>query len=323
MELTLCGLTTRLGRVVETASELSERYSGGTDRPTEATGIARLHRFANDEDLLDVARDVALGAVENAGLPLSDVGGIVATSNFTHATLTPTFGPAVAERMGLSLVRAATVGTGCGGLAQAVEYAAAIMTSPMAGWPDDKALVVLAADRYSAHVDAVDFKTRYLFSDAAAAFVLRKDVARAGDVVLRAVSSVSLAVPSPLSALRLGNPSFCDDRFFRMETAAVARFTREVPDLARRLLGLADWTGIAVIPHQANVRLLAKMRDAMPGAASFYDGGITTIGNTLNASTLLALEDALRQGTLASRDAALVPFGAEWVVGAIRLRIQD
>lgn len=323
MDLTLSGLTTRLGRVVETATELSERFSGGTDRPTEATGIARLHRFADDENLIDVASEVALDAIENAGLPLSDVGGIVATSNFTHATLTPTFGPAVAERMGLSLVRAATVGTGCGGLAQAVEHAAAIMTSPMAGWPDDKAYVVLAADRYSAHVDAADFKTRYLFSDDAAAFVLRKEVAHSGDIVLRGVASVSLAVPSPLSALRLGNAAFGGDRFFRMETAAVARFVREVPDLARRLLGIPDWTGIAVIPHQANVRLLAKMRAAMPEAASFYDGGITSVGNALNASTLLGLEDALRRGTLASRDVALVPFGAEWVVGAIRLRIQD
>ena len=323
MNLILSGLTTRLGRVVETASELSERYGGGTDRPTDATGITRLHRFGDDEDLLEVARDVVLKAVENAGILLADVGGIVATSNFTHAALTPTFGPAVAERVGFSLVRATTVGTGCGGLAQAVEHAAALMTSSIVDWPDGKAFVILAADRYSAHVDPTDFKTRYLFSDGAAAFVLRKGIPHPGDLVLRSVSSVSLAVSSPLSALRLGNPSFGDDRFFRMETAAVARFTREVPDLARRMLGLSDWTGIAVIPHQANVRLLARMRDAMPGAASFYDGGITTVGNTLNASTLLGLEDALRQGTLASRDVALVPFGAEWVVGAIRLRIQD
>lgn len=323
MELVFCGLTTRLGRIVETAAELSSRYSGGKDDPTAATGITRLHRFSDDEDHVGVSASVALEAIENAGLLLADVGGIVATSNFTHATLTPTFGPVVAERMGLSLVRAATVGTGCGGLAQAVEHAAAMMTSPIIGWPEDKVFVVLAADRYSAHVDPTDYKTRYLFSDGAAAFVLHKRNSVAGDIVLTRVASTSLAVSSPLSSLSLGNAAFGADRFFRMETAAVARFTRAVPDLARRMLGLADWTGVAIIPHQANVRLLDRMRDAMAGAASFYATGIATVGNTLNASTLFGLEDALRLGTLGGRDIVLIPFGAEWVVGTIRLTLRS
>ena len=316
--LVLSGLTTRLGSEKLTAADLSARYSAGQDDPTGATGITALYRFAPDEDLVAVSAECVHEALRRAGVLPRDVGGLVATSNFTHKMLVPTFGVAVASHAGLSNVRAATVGTGCGGLAQAVEYAAAIMTSSLVRWDSSKVFVIVASDAYRRHIDTNDYKTRYLFSEGVAVFVLRFANATNGDLVLTRVASEALIVDEPLGALRLGNPAFVEDRFFRMETAPVVRFTRKALTTAKELLELETWRGVTIIPHQANLRLLEALHRSIPEARAFYTKGIATIGNTLNASTLFGLEDVLRNPD--ADDIVLVPFGAEWVVGAIHLQ---
>ncbi len=318
-ELVFKGLVTRLGSKVLSASELSHLYGGGNDNPTRATGIQRLYRFAPDESLIDVTAQTVLSALHTAGFTLEDVGGIVATSNFTHPMLVPTFAPAAAKHLGLLNIRASTIGTGCGGLGQAVENAAGIMLNPMSRWPSGKVCVIIAADQYSHHVDPEDYKTRYLFSDSVAAFLLIPMLPKHNDLVLTHASSRALIVDQPLEALRLGNPRFIDDPYFRMKTGPVVRFTRRVIDVAKDMVGVSDCEGMSIIPHQANARLLSALAGKVPEAHLFYMEGISQVGNTLNASTLFGLQDAFYRN-LVSDDILLVPFGAEWMVGAIRLQ---
>ena len=317
--LCMLGLETRLGSNVLTADNLSEMFSDGADSPTAATGITRLYHFAEEESLLSVTADTVLAALKKARIQLEDVGGIIATSNFTHPTLVPTFAPALCEQLGLMNIRAHTVGTGCGGLGQAVECAAGIMLNPLSYWPPGKACVVVAADHYSLHVDPSDYKTRYLFSDNAAAFVLVRKVPEPGDVVVTHASSRALTVNQPLNALRLGSQRFEPDPYFRMRTGPVVRFTRNVLSTVKEMMRIDRFDGISIIPHQANTRLLAALRSQVPEAHLFYADGVPKVGNTLNASTLFGLQDAKQRGLL-SGDILLVPFGAEWMVGAIRLK---
>ncbi len=322
LPLVLSGITTRLGSEKLTAADLSAWYSAGQDDPTSATGITALYHFAPHQNLLDVSVACVRETLMHSSLSLREVGGLVATSNFTHETLVPTFGVAVAARAGLASVRAGTIGTGCGGLAQAVEYAVSMMTSPFVGWDPKKVFVIIAGDAYSRHVDPKDYKTRYLFSEGVAVFILRFTRATKGDLVVSRVASRSLVVDESLEALTLGNSTFVEDRYFRMKTAPVVRFTRRALNITKEMLGIGSWHGVTIIPHQANARLLAEMRRAVPEAHLFYTNGIATIGNTLNASTVFGLEDVLTSDT-ASDDIVLVPFGAEWVVGAIQLRRQQ
>lgn len=314
----MMGLVTRLGSQMLSAATLSQMYSGGREDPTAATGITKLYQFGPAESLIEVSADVVRSALHKASFTLSDVGGIVATSNFTHPTLVPTFAPALGEHLGLRNIRAHTVGTGCGGLGQAVECASSMMLSPLTRWPASKVCVVVCADHYSLHVDPSDRKTRYLFSDNAAAFVLVSKVPEPGDLVLTHASSRALTVDEPLSALELANPKFATDPYFRMKTGPVVRFTRRVLTSVRDMLGEENLKGVSIIPHQANSRLLARIAEQVPEAHLFYMDGVAQVGNTLNASTLFGLEDARKRGLL-SNDILLVPFGAEWMVGAIRL----
>lgn len=317
-DLVLTGIATELGPVRIKDTELSLAYSNGRDKPREATGITALHRFHPHASFVGHTANTVSQSLRRAGVLPGDVGGLVATSNFTHDTLVPTFGPAVAARAGLADIRAATIGTGCGGLAQAVEYAVSMMTSPFMGWDPKKVFVIVAGDAYTRHVDINDYKTRYLFSEGIATFVLRFKQATKGDLVVARVASRSLVVDEPLDALLLGNPAFYKDRYFRMQTAPIVRFTRQVLGIAQRMLALESWSGVTIIPHQANARLLDEMGKSAPEAHLFYTNGIATIGNTLNASTVFGLEDALTNLSV-SDDIVLVPFGAEWVVGAIQL----
>jgi 3-oxoacyl-[acyl-carrier-protein] synthase III len=322
LSFVLSGITTRLGSEKLSAADLSAQYSAGQDDPTSATGITALHRFAPEENLLDVSAECIREALTRSGLSLRDVGGLVATSNFTHETLSPTFSVAIAARAGLASIHAGTIGTGCGGLAQAVEHAASMMTSPFMGWDTKKVFVIVAGDAYSRHIDPKDYKTRYLFSEGVAVFILRFTRAKKGDLVVSRVTSRSLVVDEPLEALTLGNPAFVEDRYFRMQTAPVVRFTRKALDIAKEMLGIGSWNGVTIIPHQANARLLVEMRKTVPEAHLFYTNGIASVGNTLNASSVFGLEDVLTNDT-ASDDIVLVPFGAEWVVGVIQLRRQQ
>lgn len=105
-----------------------------------------------------------------------------------------------------------------------------------------------------------------------------------------------------------------------MDTGPVVRFTRSILGRARNLLGLSTWDGITLIPHQANARLLAAMRKEAKGATWFHNNGIATIGNTLNASTLFELDAAIHRDEIGN-DIVLLPFGAEWTYGVIRLKV--
>ena len=194
-----------------------------------------------------------------------------------------------------------------------------MMTSPHALWDPSKVFVVVAGDAYHRYIDTKDYKTRYLFSEGVAVFILRLKYAAPGDLVLERAASRALVADEPIHALRLGNPEFHKDEYFRMDTPPVVRFSRRALEVAKRLLGRENFEGLTLIPHQPNIRLLEALERTVPEARAFYTRGITTIGNTLNASTVFGLEDVLKNDS-GGDDIVLVPFGAEWAVGVIHLR---
>jgi 3-oxoacyl-[acyl-carrier-protein] synthase-3 len=309
----------RLGSVWVSATELSSRYSGGIDDPEKMIGISGLYRLGPKESLMDLVEICINESLQTAGLSRSDIGAIVATSNHTGLYLLPSLAATIANRIGCTHLPADTIGDGCGGIVQAIGHGVAMMTSSILHWRSNKVVVVVAAEEYSKHINHDDRRTRYIFSDGVSVTIL----AQSSRPVLRNTFRIrhigwrSLTSNSPLTALSMKNPAFSRKAKFEMNSIPVIRFTREVLRTALECIDLTNWSGVSIIPHQANLRIL---RGIAPSDADFiYTEGIELFGNTLNASTLIGLTDCADRGLIPSKSdhIALVPFGAGWLVGCI------
>ena len=99
------------------------------------------------------------------------------------------------------------------------------------------------------------------------------------------------------------------------------RYTSEACELAIKRAGLTADEIDVIIPHQANVRIVDAICDRLkiPREKAFLN--LQNYGNTSGAAIAIALDEAVRSGTLTKgKNALLVAFGAgfTWAASVIR-----
>ncbi len=186
-----------------------------------------------------------------------------------------------------------------------------------------KCALVVGAEVFSRILDWKDRGTCVLFGDGAGAVILEaSDEPGILVTALHADGSYNgmLSVPGQLSCGKVTG-----DPFVRMDGQAVFKFAVKVlAEVAQEVLaaagmkaGQVDW----LIPHQANSRIIqaTAKKLGMP-----MDRCIVTVdrhGNTSAASIPLALDEAVREGTVKRGDAILLEgVGGGFTWGATLLR---
>ncbi|MBV0890509.1 ketoacyl-ACP synthase III [Paracoccus sp. Z118] len=307
-------------RVVEN-EHFAQTLDTSDDWIRSRTGIERRHFAADDQRTSDLAILAARAAIEDAGMQPDDIDAIVL------ATSTPDFTfPSVATMVqaGLGMTRgfAFDVQAVCAGFVFALSNADGLIRSGQA----DRVLVI-GAETFSRIMDWTDRGTCVLFGDGAGAVVLE---AMEGDGTTddRGILSTDLNSDGRYKDILHvdgGVSSTGTAGFLRMKGNLVFRHAVEkLADTAHRALdkaglsaGDVDW----LVPHQANLRIIAATAQKMQLPMEKVVLTVADHGNTSAASIPLALSVADRDGRFQEGDVVVteaIGGGLSW--GSVVLR---
>lgn len=326
MDIVIGPLAHRLGSRELSAVDLELLFEREPGTVQSLSGVTKLHRIAEGEDLVSLASEACIDVLEQAGLPRNALTGIFASCNPTTEYLMPTLAPLVAARMGVTHLQACQIGMGCAGGVQALQAAYNQLVADSVQGKTSYYLVV-AGDHTSRMLNKELWKTAILFSDGVSAALVSNDPKVSSGYVIDRVASETYAgesvcvinLPNVLAKADGAPRAEC---MLHMQGRGVFEFGTRIAPRVRALAGMDDFSDAYIIPHQANIRMLNELVPAFEiRADQLYTDGITKIGNISGAACFIGLEDTIKRNL--SGDAATVvlsAFGAELQVAVAVLR---
>lgn len=286
------------------------------------TGMRERRIASADEAASDLAAAAARRALESARMTPADVDMIVV------ATITPDYpfpntACLVQSKLGATKAFCMGLEAACSGFLFGVETARRFV----AGGAVRSALVI-GAEKMSAIIDWSDRATCVLFGDGAGAVVLKPaPEGRRGIVASVLGSDGSLAdlllVPAGGSR-RPTTAQTVADRMHFLKMSGREVFRHAVTHMAQAARAALHQAGLSirdirwVIPHQANLRIIAAIGDRLGCPPDRMIVNVEKYGNTSAASIGLALDEAARDGRIQPGDLVLmIAFGGGFTWGAM------
>ncbi len=268
----------------------------------ERTGIRFRHFAAPTVTSSDLGAEAARRALEAADCDPKTIDLIIVATS-TPDMVFPSAACLVQEKLGIHGCAAFDVQAVCSGFIYALTVADAMIRTGSA----TKALII-GAEVFSRILDFKDRTTCVLFGDGAGAVVLEAS-AEPGILATELHADGRhvgiLCVPGTVAGGHvLGDPLLKMDgpAVFKLAVGVLDSVARSVLAKAGRTEADIDW----LVPHQANIRIMqstAKKLKLPPGKL------IATVdrhGNTSAASIPLALDDAVRAGTIQRGDTVML-----------------
>ncbi len=320
----LLGLGAYVPERVMTNEEWAEYVDTSDEWIKSRTGIERRRIAAADETTASLAVAAAERALEDAGMGARDVDEIIVATD-TPEVFIPDTASYVQDRLGAREVPAYDLaGSGCAGFLQALDVARSRAA-------EGRRVLVVGVELLSRLMNWRDRNTCVLFGDAAGAAVVGAG-ARAAEIVAAVAGTdgsradiLTLEAGGtrlPITAERVarglhekivmkGREVFREavKRMTEAARAAVAKARVRLEDVA------------LVVPHQANLRILEAVREALGLSAERLFVNVQDYGNTGSASVPLALWQAREEGRIAAGDLVLLTsFGAGFHWAAVLVR---
>ena len=307
-------------RVVENA-EFEKTLDTSDEWIRARTGIERRHFAAEGELTSDLALKAAQNALASAGLEASDLDAIVL------ATATPdqTF-PSTATKLQHALQMnggfAFDIQAVCAGFIYALSTANAMILAGQA-----KRVMVVGAETFSRIMDWTDRGTCVLFGDGAGALILEAQQGE-GTAADRGILSTDLHSDGKYNDLLYvdgGVSSTQTTGVLRMQGQEVFKHAVKklvaTGEVAMEAAGVTadeiDW----VVPHQANLRILARTAKNMGVSMDKIVQTVQDHGNTSAASIPMALSVAVARGQIKPGNLLLMEaIGGGLAWGAATLR---
>jgi 3-oxoacyl-[acyl-carrier-protein] synthase-3 len=271
------------------------------------TGVHERRHVTEGERLQDLATAAGRNALDEAGLPASEVD-LVLVATVGADELLPNAAPLVAMDLGADRAGTMDVGAACTGFLSALSLAAAQVESGRC-----ENVLVIGADVLSRFTDPSDRGTAALFADGAGAVVV--GAANGGPGLIGHIA---------LHADGAGGPAICanqGEQIIRMQghdtfKAAVHRLSESTLEAVERVGLELDDIGLFVY-HQANARILAAVGERLGLERERVIDCIDRYGNTSSATLPIALADARERELLEpGMNVLLAAFGAGFTWGA-------
>ena len=291
---------------------------------TQRTGIKTRH-ISNGEPTYYFGALAAKEAIADAGLTAEDIG-LIITTTVTPDYYTPSTACLIQRELGVSGCPAFDINAACSGFVYAVDSARRYLACG-----DIKYVLVVACEELSKFVDYEDRSTCILFGDAAAAVVLE----RADDTLFSSFLAADgsgapyLASRAMLTINPFRDRDFTYDmgmpephkHYLIQDGREVYKFaTKALPKAVEEACKNADITPDeldAIIPHQANVRIIETAAKHLKADMSKMVVNIADYGNTSSASIPNAFYDAVKSGRIKRGDrVCFVGFGGGLTYGA-------
>lgn len=288
------------------------------------TGITERH-MAGWEPVWYMGSKASQQAIEAAGINPEDIGLIISCS-VTPDFLTPSMASVIQNEIGAVSAAAFDLNAACSGFVYSIDTARRFLETDSSM----KYILVVANEALSRFVDFEDRTTCILFGDgASAAVVERSDKLYSSFLGSDGSGARSLYARSLNVAPEIAVESDFDDGFESKKLHKLVQDGRAVYKFAVNALPAAfetaaekigvtkddiDW----FIPHQANVRIIETAAKKLGVSMDKFIVTLDHYGNTSSASIPLALDEAIRTGTVKRGDKlALVGFGAGLTYGAV------
>ena len=284
----------------------------------ERTGIQARHFAAHDVCSSDLGLEAARRALESAGVQACDIDLIIVATS-TPDMVFPSTACILQNKLGANGCAAFDVQAVCSGFIFALSIADAMIKTGAA-----KKALVIGAEVFSRILDFKDRTTCVLFGDGAGAVVLEASSTPgilASDLHADGKHVGILCVPGHVSGGNvLGEPLLKMDgqAVFKLAVGLLDEAARNVLTKAGKVAADIDW----LVPHQANIRIMQSTarKLKMP-----MDKVIVTVdqhGNTSAASIPLALDSAVRAGTIKPGELLLLEgVGGGFTWGAVLLKL--
>jgi len=279
----------------------------------ERTGIRERRRVAEGETTAMLAAEAGRRALADAGVDRVDA--LILATCSAESPVPPT-SSLVQRELGLAGIPAFDINAACTGYLYALGVGDALIRAGAL-----KSILVIGVEVMTTLLDFTDRGTCVLFGDGAGASVL----GAATDGGLLALEWGADGRESELItyAKKPGEPE--SSPAVRMEGRATYRLAVEqLAAVARRVVAKAGWSiedVDAVVPHQANLRIIESVMGRVGLPMSTVVVNIDRYGNTSAASIPMALEEADSSGRLKPGDRVLMlAFGAgvTWAGAALQ-----
>ncbi|MEM9795333.1 MAG: beta-ketoacyl-ACP synthase III [Pseudomonadota bacterium] len=285
------------------------------------SGIERRHFAAEGQTTSDLALEASKAALADAGVTVEQVDAIVLATSTPDLTF-PATATILQEKLGMTRGFAFDVQAVCAGFIYALANAQALIVSGQA-----HRILVVGAETFSRIMNWEDRTTCVLFGDGAGAVVLEavEGDGTSDDRGILAVDIHSdgrhrdiLKVSGGVSATQsTGHLMMAGKEVFRHAVEKLATSTLDVLDKA----GLTSADVDRVVPHQANIRIIARTAQKLDLPMEKIVVTVQNHGNTSAASIPLAMSVAKAEGALKAGDVVVteaIGGGLAW--GAIALR---
>ena len=284
----------------------------------QRSGINARHIAADGETTSDMAVMAAQNALQAAGLNANDLGGIIVATTTPDLTF-PSTAALVQAKLGIeNNCMAFDVQAVCSGFVYALSVANGFFKAGHA-----KPILVIGAEKMSSLLDWSDRTTCVLFGDGAGAVVLGAESDSAQGILFTHLHADGRC--SDLLKTTGGPSSTGDKGVLTMEGREVFKFAVEaMSGVVAETLTASNLTSADIdwmVPHQANIRIIeaTAKKLSMP-----MDRVVVTLheqGNTSAASIPLALDTAVRDGSIKRGDLLLLEaMGGGFTWGAALIR---
>ncbi len=280
------------------------------------TGIRARHFAAPDMPCSDLAVEACRQALASAGIDASQIDLIILATS-TPDMVFPSTACIVQRKLGIQGCAAFDVQAVCSGFVYALTVADSMIRTGAAR----KALVI-GAEVFSRILDFTDRTTCVLFGDGAGAVVLEaSDTPGLLATELHADGRYAdiLCTPGAMSGGQvMGLPFLKMDgqAVFKLAVGVLEDVARSVLDKAGRTEADIDW----LIPHQANIRIMHGTAKKLKLSLDKLVVTVDEHGNTSAASIPLALDVAVRAGSVKRGDTVMLEgVGGGFTWGAVLL----
>jgi 2-oxoisovalerate dehydrogenase E1 component len=283
----------------------------------QRTGISQRYWLAEDENIIDIAAEVAKNALDKAGLQLSDINVIICATCTPEQYQTPATSCLILDKLykiyGEHAITSYDINAACSGFIFGLQNAKDYLKTR----PEERVLL-LTAEVLSKRTNKKDFDTAFLFGDAATATIIsgNKHIEQC-DAIINQIYLSSIAengdilnVPTKESE----SISLQGKKLFNFAVKTMAMVTNKC--CQQDGIELSDIS--LVIPHQANQRIIDAIERRLNMQPGSMYSNIATYGNTSSCTIPIAMAETLGNVTTSQR-VILSAFGGGFTAGAALL----
>jgi len=304
-----------------------EKFIETTDEwIVKRTGISTRHIASTEQSTSDLAVEAAKIAIARAGIEVGDVDMVVCATITPDYFCMPSTACVVADKLGIKNVPAFDISAACSGFIYALTIAKSFVESGA-----KKNILIIGAETLSKIVDYTDRTTCVLFGDGAGAAIIGATDDEAVRVIDANISSDGEYKDFLQTTMEMPNSPECHSAnaakidFLQMKgnetfKVAVRTLTSDVVELLEKNK-IAKEQIKFFVPHQANLRIISAVGDAIGLESEQVVLTVAKYGNTSAASIPMAINDIYEDGRLQTGDLMLLDaFGGGLTWGSALLR---